>query len=264
MNEAVREAAVAGQFYSDDPASLKATIRSCLDAARVPRGIVPKALIVPHAGYCYSAAIAACGYRLILPLRDTITRVVLLGPSHRVPFRGVALTSATAYRTPLGLVRLEHGASEMLRDLPQVHRFDEAHRLEHSLEVQLPFLQVCLKAFKLIPLVVGDAAEAEVAEVLGRLWGGKETLIVVSSDLSHYLHQDEARLLDEATCCAIEELRPADIGHEQACGSLPIKGLLRKARDLRLKVVTLDLRNSGDTAGPRDQVVGYGSYAFYE
>ncbi|MEK7245167.1 MAG: AmmeMemoRadiSam system protein A, partial [Pseudomonadota bacterium] len=200
----------------------------------------------------------------LAPARGRITRVVLLGPCHRVPVRGLALSGATAFASPLGEVPLDREMCARLAELLQVEVSDASHAHEHSLEVHLPFLQVVLGNFALVPLAVGDASEAEVAEVLERAWGGPETLIVVSSDLSHYLSYDAARALDAATCAAIEHLDGAAIGRDQACGRVPVKGLLALARKRGLGVVTADLRNSGDTAGPRDRVVGYGSWLFFE
>lgn len=257
----IRQPAVAGMFYPDDPEALRAMIGEFLDRAR-PQGPVPKAMIAPHAGYIYSGPVAASAYARLTPARETIQRVVLLGPAHRVPFRGLAASSARAFATPLGTVDLDHEAMEQILQLPQVQIMDEAHRLEHSLEVHIPFLQQVLESFKLVPLVVGDAAPQEVDEVLETLWGGPETLLVISSDLSHYNDYDTARALDTRTSEAIEALDPAAIEYDQACGRNPVNGLLVAARTHGLHASTLDLRSSGDTAGPRDQVVGYGAYVF--
>lgn len=257
----IREPAVAGMFYPDDPAILRKMVDDYLERAETMDNPSPKALIVPHAGYIYSGPVAASGYALLLPLREKIRRVVLLGPSHRVAFAGLAASSAIRFRTPLGDIPLDTDAIEGLSDLPQVKLLDQAHQLEHSLEVHLPFLQEALHQFQLIPLVVGDANAEEVAEVLERLWGGEETLIVISSDLSHYHDYATAQRLDRKTAEAIETLRPEEISSDGACGRNPVKGLLLLARRKGMRVETLDLRNSGDTAGPRDQVVGYGAWA---
>jgi len=219
---------------------------------------------VPHAGYIYSGPVAASAYGLLNPARDIISRVVLLGPSHRVPLHGLAATHATHFATPLGDIALDTEAIKLLLSLPQVKTLDSAHAREHSLEVHLPFLQVLLSDFKLIPLVVGDASPEEVAEVLDRVWGDKHTLIVISSDLSHYHDYNTAKQLDIQTCHAIEQMTPERIGYEQACGRNPLNGLLTTAKRRGLTVTTVDLRNSGDTAGSRDQVVGYGAWAFTE
>ncbi len=258
----VRSPAVAGQFYQADPTALRAAVREYVRAGCRVGGTAPKALIAPHAGYVYSGPIAGSAYAALEPLRDQIERVVLLGPAHRVFVRGLAAPEADAFSTPLGPVAIDRAAIAQLEDLPQVSVSDRAHAAEHSLEVQLPFLQEVLGDFALVPLVVGDASGAEVAQVIERLWGGEETLIVVSSDLSHYLDYDSARAIDDATSRAIEDLRPERIDYEGACGRIPVQGLLLTARDHGLEATTVDLRNSGDTAGPRDGVVGYGAYLF--
>ena len=258
----VRPPAVAGAFYPDDPAELAAMIDTFLAQADAD-GPAPKAVIAPHAGYVYSGPIAANAYAPLRRKAGEIKRVVLLGPSHRVPFRGIAAPTVDYFRTPLGDIPIDRQAIQAITDLPQVSLRDDAHAWEHSLEVHLPFLQRVLgDTFTLVPLVVGDATYEEVEEVLNRLWDGDETLIVISSDLSHYHDYVTARRLDTATSAAIEALDPYAIDYEQACGRIPVGGLLLAARDHGLHARTLDLRNSGDTAGPRDQVVGYGAYAF--
>jgi MEMO1 family protein len=261
----IREAAVAGLFYPDDPAELRRQVLAFLaeTPVRPESASPPKALVAPHAGYRYSGPVAASAYAALGPAADLVRRVVLLGPSHRVPFRGIATTSADAYRTPLGLVPVDRAAVAAILDLPGVTPLDLAHRPEHSLEVHLPFLQVLLHDFTLVPLVVGDAAPDTVAAVLDRLWGGRETLIVVSSDLSHYHDYQTARQLDAETCRAIEMLREDRLDPHRACGFHPLAGLLRAARARGLTLTTLDLRNSGDTAGPRSEVVGYGAWAVH-
>lgn len=259
----IREPAVAGAFYPADPESLRAAVRALLASAVVaPDAGVPKAIIVPHAGYVYSGAVAASAYARVRPAARQIGRVVLLGPSHRVSFRGLAVSEAGGFATPLGVVALDPSARERSLALPQVRTLEAAHAEEHSLEVQLPFLQELLEDFALVPLVAGDAGAAEVADVLDALWGGPETLIVVSSDLSHYHDYAVAQQLDRLTTKAIEALRPEGLDYESACGRVGIRGLIDAARRRGLRVETLDVRNSGDTAGPRDSVVGYGAYAF--
>ena len=222
----------------------------------------PKALIVPHAGYIYSGPVAGSAYAQLAAGTAAIHRVVLLGPSHRLPFHGLAYSQAEAFLTPLGQVPVDREAYAAIADLPQARAFEAPFQGEHCLEVQLPFLQLLLEDFRLVPFLVGEASTAEVAAVLERLWGGDETLILVSSDLSHYLDYATARRLDAATSQAIAALDPAAIGDDQACGRIPVKGLLRAARHHGLQCQVLDLRNSGDTAGPRDRVVGYGAFAF--
>lgn len=257
----IREPAVAGMFYPDDPVLLQQQIEQLL-ASESPSTDHPKALIVPHAGYIYSGPTAAAAFAQLLPLRTRIRRVILLGPAHHVAFQGLAASSAQYFATPLSVVPIDQVALDSILMLPQVHVRDDAHAQEHSLEVQLPFLQTVLDDFKLVPLVVGDASPQDVAEVLEKLWGGDETLIVISSDLSHYHDYNTARQLDTATSRAIEQLRPDAIHYDQACGRNPVNGLLVAARHHHLGATTLDLRNSGDTAGSRDRVVGYGAYAF--
>jgi len=258
----VRPAAVAGMFYPGTPAVLGAAVRAYLEETRpATPGVLPKALIVPHAGYVYSGPIAASAYRRIAQGRGTIRRVVLMGPVHRVPIRGMALPLATAFMTPLGSVAVDVEAVARVRDMPQVQFSQAAHALEHSLEVQLPFLQTVLDDFKIVPLAVGDASAEEVAVVLERLWGGAETLIVVSSDLSHYHSYAAAQQIDRGTAAAVVALE-ASLDHEQACGATPINGLALCARRRGLKPELIDLRNSGDTAGDKSRVVGYAAFAF--
>ena len=262
----IREAAVAGSFYPADPGELQLTVGRLLDAAaRKPAQtqLPPKAVVVPHAGYVYSGPVAATAYARLRPFRSHYRRVVLLGPSHCVAFGGLAASSAAAFRTPLGDVPLDRVVIDALQ-YPAVSVIDAAHRPEHSLEVQLPFLQSVLSSFALVPLLVGGADPTEVAAVIEQLWDGRETLVVVSSDLSHYLGYGEARKLDQDTCQAIERLNGRRIRNAQACGATPLRGLLLAARRRGLCVETLDLRNSGDTSGSRGRVVGYGAWLFVE
>ncbi|HVK98549.1 MAG TPA: AmmeMemoRadiSam system protein B [Dongiaceae bacterium] len=261
---AIREPAVAGLFYPEKPQELQQVINGFLNSAPHSRLTPPKAVVVPHAGYIYSGSTAALAYAALEPHAQAIRRVVLLGPSHRVGFRGIAFCSADSYRTPLGLVPVDQSAFVSISDLPNIGMLDRAHAQEHSLEVQLPFLQSVLKDFTLVPLVVGDVDPADVARVLERLWGGPETLIVISSDLSHYHDYTTAQELDAATCRAVETCHPEHIGYEQACGRIPLNGLLQLAQRKQLHVTTLGLCNSGDTAGDRQRVVGYGAWAFSE
>lgn len=258
----IRKPAVAGMFYPAEAGELHQMVQGFLGQAH-PHGPVPKAIIAPHAGYIYSGPVAASAYARLLAARENIERVVLLGPSHRVAFAGLAVSSAEYFATPLGKITVDTEALASIDDLPQVVHLDQAHALEHSLEVHLPFLQETLETFTLVPLVVGDASADEVDEVLERLWGGPETVVVVSSDLSHYHDYASAQRMDQATSRAIERLEPAAIGYEDACGRNPVNGLLHVAKRLGLQAHTIDLRNSGDTAGPRDQVVGYGAYVFH-
>ena len=264
MQDLIRQPAVAGMFYPADPDELKQVVEGYLQEALARQEKLteaPRAIIAPHAGYVYSGPVAASAYARLIPARDQIRRVVLLGPSHRVPFRGLATTGATHFQTPLGIIPVDRDTVERLeRTFPQVVRLDEAHAMEHSLEVHLPFLQEVLDSFVLVPLVVGDATPREVSEVLENLWDDPHTVFIISSDLSHYHDYETARRMDAATSEAIERLEPDAIGYDQACGRIPVTGLLDLARRHGLHARTIDLRNSGDTAGPRDQVVGYGAY----
>ncbi|WP_300317960.1 AmmeMemoRadiSam system protein B [Accumulibacter sp.] len=257
----VRPAAVAGSFYPGSPAVLARDLRSLLAEAPPAAGFRAKAIIAPHAGYVYSGPIAASVYAPLHALRESIRRVVLLGPTHRVAVNGLAAPAVSAFATPLGVVAVDRAAIAAIAPLPQVVVSDAAHALEHSLEVQLPFLQAVLEQFALVPLAVGRASAEQVAEVLDRLWGGDETLIVISSDLSHYLPYPVARATDSETARQIVALEPR-LDHQQACGATPVNGLLLAARRHGLKAQLIDLRNSGDTAGDRSRVVGYGAFAF--
>lgn len=257
----IRPAAVAGMFYPGDPKTLAHDVHALLSHTETP-SLHPKAMIAPHAGYIYSGPVAASAYALLTPYADQIRRVVLLGPTHRVAVRGLALPGADAFDTPLGRVEIDLQAVRMIAGLPQVTVSPEAHQLEHSLEVHLPFLQTVLHNFKLLPLAVGMAGDRDVAEVLETLWGGPETLIVVSSDLSHYHDYDTARQIDSVTAQTI--LRGTAVTHDQACGGTPVNGLILAAKRHGLTPHLLDLRNSGDTAGDPSRVVGYAAFAYTE
>jgi MEMO1 family protein len=256
-----RRAAVAGRFYPSDPAELREQIEGFLRSATAPAGEpIPKAVIAPHAGTIYSGPIAASAYVRLAAGSSDVRRVVLLGPAHREWFRGVGVSSADAFATPLGDVLVDRSAIDDLLELDGVVVHDEAHRLEHSLEVHLPFLQVALGAFRLIPLVVGEASPELVGSVLEKLWGGAETVFVISSDLSHFHDYDTAMELDRETAGLIEEGALEALNGERACGYQPIRGMLKVARERGLGVSLVDLRSSGDTAGSRERVVGYGSF----
>jgi AmmeMemoRadiSam system protein B len=261
--DAVRRPAVAGAFYPREEHVLKAEVEGYLAAARAPGARTPKAIIAPHAGYMYSGPIAASIYARLAPLRGRIERVVLAGPAHRVYVTGAAIPSARAFGSPMGEIPLDTEALAALRALPFVDESDRAHALEHSLEVHLPFLQAVLGEFRLVPIVVGDADPQQMARILETVWGGDETLVVVSSDLSHYLPYEVARARDRDTAEAILRL-DARLAPEEACGAAPINGLLEVARKRGLAAELVDLRNSGDTAGDRDRVVGYAAFAFRE
>jgi hypothetical protein len=260
----IRPAAVAGAFYLGDARSLAAEVDDLLGSVEQlePRFSFPKALIVPHAGYIYSGPVAARAYDELAPARGIVKRVVLLGPVHRVPVRGLALPGAAAFDTPLGRIPIDADAVRSLAGLGQVVASAAAHAMEHSLEVQLPFLQRVLGEFSLVPFAVGDASPAEVAQVIEALWGGPETLIVISTDLSHYHVYDEAKRIDKATVARIAALA-ADLNHDEACGATPLNGMLAVARRKKLSIRLLSACNSGDTAGGREQVVGYSSFGLY-
>ncbi len=263
--DTVRAPAVAGSFYPEPGAQLAKTVARLLAEAATgqsdPDAPQPKALIVPHAGYIYSGATAALAYARLAAARQTIRRVLLLGPTHRVAVRGIALPGVARFATPLGEIALDQDAIATIRSLPQVMESPAAHAHEHSLEVQLPFLQAALDQFTLVPLAVGDASAAEVADVLELLWGGPETLIVISSDMSHFLPYAQAQQIDRATAQHILDLRPT-VTHEQACGGTPVNGLLIAARRHHLRARLLGQCNSGDSVGDRQRVVGYAAFAF--
>ena len=261
----IREPAVAGAFYPESAETLSDDLAALLRAARPvgPEQPLPKALIAPHAGYVYSGPIAANAYARMAAARGRIKRVVLLGPTHRVAIEGLALPAAQGLRTPLGVVPVDMEAVAALSTFPQVTVSAQAHAREHSLEVHLPFLQAVLGEFAVVPLVVGQASPELVADVIERLWGGAETLIVVSSDLSHYLTYTQARATDRETAHAILMRRP-QLNHYQACGATPVNGLLLVALRRGLKPQLFDVRNSGDTAGDHSRVVGYASMGFFE
>jgi len=261
----VRPAAVAGAFYPGSAPQLSLEIGELLDGVDnfEPKLGFPKALIVPHAGYVYSGPVAARAYDELAAARGIVKRVVLIGPSHFVGGRGLALPECEAFETPLGRIPLDAAGVAALADLKQVVRSAAAHSQEHSLEVQLPFLQNMLGNFSLIPIAAGAALTEEVAEVLERLWGGPETLIVISTDMSHYHDYEEARRIDGATLDRIAAFS-ADLNYEEACGATGLNGLLAVARDKGLSIKLLAACNSGDTAGSKARVVGYSSFALYD
>lgn len=254
----IRSPAVAGAFYPDSATVLDAFISELLNDSP-KRSLSPKVLIVPHAGYIYSGPTAANAYKLLEPLKNSVRRVILLGPSHRTVFEGLALPDCEAFSTPLGNIPLDTQAMQALSRFAQIQTLDSAHSQEHSLEVQCPFLQMILNDFKLIPIVVGDATPLAVAEIIDYLWGGPETLIIISSDLSHYHNYEEASYRDNLTVKAIEQLS-ANLTGGQACGCHPLNGMMKVAQRRGMEVITLDVCNSGDTAGDKDRVVGYGAF----
>ena len=262
QGEKVRPAAVAGMFYPGSPRALQTELAELMGNAPVFNGDGVKAIIAPHAGYIYSGRVAACAFAALRATAQQITRVVVAGPAHYVPFRGIAVPTADAFETPLGRIPAAQDALARLADLPFVSANDAAHAPEHALEVELPFLQKLLARFEIIPLLIGDAGPEEVAEALRRVWGSADTLIVISSDLSHYHDYDTACRLDAATAATIERSAWDQLTCDNACGFLPIAGMLVEGQRRGLKVHRLLLCNSGDTAGDRRRVVGYGAWAF--
>ncbi|HRQ39838.1 MAG TPA: AmmeMemoRadiSam system protein B [Chloroflexota bacterium] len=262
MNK-IRQPAVAGLFYPADPGRLRGMVQEFLDTAvSSPTPLNPKAIIAPHAGYVYSGPIAGSAFSPWHGQMANVNRIILIGPAHTMAVSGLAGVSVGAFSTPLGEVLVDEEAMETLRPLPQVQIHDGAHGREHCLEVMLPFLQLIAPQAKIVPLVVGQSHGREVAELLEVLWGGPETRIVISSDLSHYNDYHTAQRLDAATAQAIETLQPDKLGSESACGRIAIQGLLYQAQIHHLTAHTIDLRNSGDTAGSHDRVVGYGAFLF--
>jgi hypothetical protein len=260
--DSVRAPAVAGMFYPADAAGLRAEVARCF-AGSDATGPAPKALVVPHAGLVYSGPVAAAAYARLRAAAESIRRVVLIGPSHRVAFHGVAVPSVSAFASPLGRVEVDTDGLRALGGEAGVVISDRAHASEHSLEVQLPFLQSVLPHFRLLPLVAGHARPEDVARILERAWGGAETLIVVSTDLSHFHEYAQARALDASTCRRILAM-DSGLDGDEACGCVGLNGFLLVARRRGLVPEQLDMRNSGDTAGDRSRVVGYGAFAFHE
>ncbi len=261
-----RAPAVAGMFYPADPALLRRTVEQALAQAAAGRdtgaATPPKALIAPHAGYRYSGPVAAAAYATVLPLRGQVERVVILGPAHTVPLAAVAASEADAFAGPLGAAPVDSAAVRRLVDAGLVVVSDEAHAAEHAIEVQLPFVQVALGDVHIVPLVVGEVPARAVADVLDAVWGGPETLIVVSTDLSHYHDHRTATELDRRTAATILATRPEALGRGDACGLFALRGFLAAAERRQLEVDLLRLATSADTAGDPDRVVGYGAFAF--
>lgn len=256
-----RSAAVAGYFYDADADQLQHDIRQLLDNAAASAAL-PEALIVPHAGYVYSGPTAASAYKCLQPDPGQFRRVLLIGPAHRVYVEGMALPSVDRFSTPLGDIELDKAALRIIGSLPGVVFLDEAHRQEHSLEVQLPFLQTVLTDFTLVPVLVGGAAPAEVAAVIDRLAGDSHTLVVISTDLSHFLDYDTAQHTDASTCEHILH-KATTLRGEQACGAAAVNGLMASNWCRDLQVSLLQACNSGDTAGQRERVVGYAAFALH-
>jgi hypothetical protein len=254
--------AVAGLFYEADAGRLERHIAALMKNVRPLAEPAPRALIVPHAGYVYSGKTAAAAYACLAPIRNSVRRVLLFGPAHRVYLEGMAIPAADRFATPLGEVPLDREGAARIARLPEVCVSEEAHRQEHSLEVQLPFLQYVLGEFSLVPVVVGRCAPRTVAAAMDALWDEPGTLLIVSTDLSHFHPYDDARRIDTATCQQLLA-RSTSLNGEQACGAHALNGLMHSARRRSLQVEVLDLCNSGDTAGDRERVVGYGSFRLH-
>lgn len=259
----IHRSVVAGTFYPAEPQALQQIITEFLQDAQQYAGFpLPKAIIAPHAGYVYSGPIAASAYACLKNAQNKIKNVVILAPAHRYMVEGIATTSKDFYATPLGNVKIARDLVDAVTDLPFIFTLDDAFSTEHALEVQLPFLQMLLKDFAIVPFLVGHVDVANVAILLERLWDDDETLIVISSDLSHYLPYAQAKNTDAQAAKAILELNPAALKYDMACGNIAIRGLLTVAANKKLRAAQIDLRNSGDTAGSKDQVVGYGAFHF--
>ena len=265
-----RPAAFAGMFYSDKPQELAAAVKAyvaeatALATALATTGLAPKsakAVVAPHAGYIYSGAIAGTAYASMAARGDQVERVILFGPSHRVAFSGVAASGASVFETPTGPIAIDRDAVAALVHDGLAREFERAHESEHSLEVQLPFVKQIFPSARVVPLLAGDDNWRAAEKVLAKLWGGDETAIVISSDMSHYHDYDSAKKLDAGTAESMQRLAAGDIDHEQACGATGINALLALATNKGLSCAALDLRNSGDTAGSRNRVVGYGAFA---
>ncbi len=258
-----RPPAVAGIFYADNPRQLEADIQQHLINATPSSSTIPKALIVPHAGYIYSGPIAASAYTLLLPIATKIKQVILLGPSHHVAFNGIATAGVEFFSSPLGEVKINLEFCQKAESLDFVNVNIAAHKNEHSLEVQLPFLQCVLNDFELTPLLVGDCSPQKIVQLLELFWHRQDSIIIISTDLSHFHRYSDAITIDQNTSHAIEQLMPLKISFEQACGCKPLNGLLELATKYKLTVDLLDLRNSGDTGGDKNRVVGYAAYVVY-
>ncbi len=260
MTDTTRAPACDSRFYPSERAALQESVDSYVDESPPELGGRPEAVIAPHAGYVYSGMVAGRAYGAAAPIAESVERVVLIGPSHFTRFEGLASSRASAFETPLGMTPLDRETIDELASRDVIHVAEEPHRDEHSLETHLPFIQTLFGEVELVPVVTGEAPDEAVADLIEETWNDRETFVAVSSDLSHHLDYETARDVDRTTCEAIESLEPDDIGRRDACGRLAIRGLLLAADRRELSVETLDLQNSGDTAGGRDEVVGYGAW----
>jgi AmmeMemoRadiSam system protein B len=258
----IRRPAVSGMFYPNSPDELRNLIREFIAGVKIKIDRSPKALIAPHAGYQYSGPVAASAFASLKAQADSIKNIIIIGPSHRMPFDGIAAPECDGFETPLGVVPVNQSLIQKALRLPCVKASDLAHSDEHCLEVELPFLQEILPQFTIAPFTVGDASDQDVADLLELLWDGDDTRIVVSSDLSHYLNYSSAKQIDEITANSILNLDHESIDYDQACGCIPVRGLIIAAKKHNLKAELIDLRNSGDTSGNKGKVVGYGAFLF--
>jgi AmmeMemoRadiSam system protein B len=256
----IRPAAMVGTLYPADAEQLSAQLAKLLLSCQQSIE-TPKVIIAPHSGYLFSGQVAACAYRSLSHIAPTISRVILVGPSHQQHCHGIALPTADYFQTPLGEVSVDQQALKQLEQLTDVNFNDSVHELEQSLELQLPFLQLCLLNFTIVPIIIGTTHAHHVAQVLNSVWGSNETLIVISTDLSHYLDYQQAKNIDFKTCHEISQLSDL-ITEQQACGSTVLNGLMKVAKQRNLAAKLLDCRNSGDTTGSKDKVVGYASFIF--
>lgn len=263
--DSIRRPAVAGRFFPAVRSELTAIVQSCLQEASPPeRTGAPKAIIAPHAGFAFSGPVAGSAFAPLTEAANEIGRVVLIGPSHHVAFDGVATSGFGNFETPLGVVSVDAGAIRQALKFDFVKEFEPAHQREHSLETHLPFLQSVLGEFQVVPLVTGRIDRETLARLFDALWGGEETIISVSSDLSHFFDYETARSLDRETSTRIAQFEADQITPDDACGAVSIRGFLEAGRRREMRSEIIDLRNSGDTAGDRSRVVGYGAYGFWE
>lgn len=258
----IKKPAVAGAFYPDEPDILNNMVEHLFDAITWA-GSSPKAIIAPHAGYIYSGIAAACAYQC-LEMMPYIKNIILVGPSHYIAFNGVAYSDYDTFITPLGELFVNTNLIQQIAKLPATQHFNDAFSREHCLEVQFPFLQKKLNEFTIVPLLVSGANKQTVASVLEALWGDKETLVIISSDLSHYHDYLTAQQLDSETSQAIVNLDADNIKEDSACGRIAIRGLLHLAKQKKMQAKKILQINSGDTAGDKQRVVGYGAYHFFE
>ena len=261
--EKIKQADVAGMFYPGEEASLRQMVDGFIQKA-LSFDLRPRAIIAPHAGYIYSGSIAGTAYKTIAAVRDQIENVIIMSPAHRFYLRGIALHMADAFATPLGNIPVNIGIVKKIKQFSSVQWEERSFIQEHGLETHLPFIQRAFKpGIKIVPMIVGECQESEVAEILESVWEDPRNFVIISSDLSHFHSYADAKKLDRNTVDLIQNLDSQSLDTEFACGHYPICGLLNLARNRKLKIKALDIRSSGDTAGSKESVVGYGSFAVY-